>query len=837
MKNVAVIYRNRENAGAIEHLQQNLERVFEQYISVENFYLNELAQGLTLEADAYIVVHQDMLYPLKNHIENFSKVILMNRSINRTCVPAILELPKDTDVLVVNDSYESTIETTYAFYELGIGHINFIPYEKSLEDSGIYGHIQVAVTPNEEALVPSFIRRIINIGYREISFDTLLKLMHKLDLDLEVTNRNLIRHIHSVIEANTDFHSNYLDSYLKSQMLNRVIMDSAYAILVVNDRYQLVYSNDRANSIFGIIDDTPWNLSSLLDESAMSAISGEDSKDQLIRHQDENYLLDKSSIMLMDQVMGYCITLQNEKDLRNLENHLNSHLRKKGLYARYHFQDIIHHSAAMKECLATAKKAAVTDYTILIRGESGTGKELLAQSIHNYSQRKNAPFVAINCAALPESLLESELFGYEGGAFTGAQKNGKLGLFEQARSGTLFLDEVGDISPKIQSRLLRAIQEKQIMRIGSDKIIDVDVRIIAATNQNLEREVAAGSFRSDLFYRLNVIPVFIEPLRRRREDVLPLLSHFLGGCYRRVSPEERSMVLSYRWPGNVRELESAAIYYKTLAKFPDYLEAAPEQAPPDKAASDKTAASDVRFHKTPTLNEAASDVRFPKTPTLNEAASDVSSHKTPTLNEAASDVHFPKTPTLNEAASDVSSHKTPTLNEAASDVHFHKTPTLNEAASDVSSHKSPVLGKAAPDNAGTAGAGGWENQQKRQEFHREAMGWIPAAEQGEAATTTAFSPRRRISDRDRLMHEALSMIYRHSHTCHGIGRTALCAGLREKSIFIGDGKLRDFLSELEKQGLITIGKGRRGCQITLAGREFLDGSAASRMPSPLCPNA
>lgn len=573
MKKVAIIYRNQDNSDAIDHMKKNLTRVFEDYIYVENYFLDGLAKDEIIEADAYLVSNENMLYPLKKHISNFYKVILINRSINKKYLSAILEIEKDTDVLVVNDSYESTIQTTYTFYELGISHVNFIPYDKELSKTDIYKNISIAVTPNEEDLVPSHIRTVINIGYREISFDTMFKLMHKLDLDLKLTNRNLIRHMHSVVEANVDFHSNYLDNYLKSQMLNRVIHDSAFAILVINDSFQLVYSNGKANSIFNIIDGTPYDLTSFMGEQDIAAINIEDSTNHLISINEENYLIEKSPIMLMDQIVGYCITLQNENDLRQLESNLASHLRKRGLYAKYNFSDIIHKSSVMNNCIALAKKAAITNYTILIRGESGTGKELMAQSIHNYSQRKAAPFVAINCAALPESLLESELFGYEGGSFTGAQKNGKTGLFEQAQKGTIFLDEIGDISANLQSRLLRAIQEKQIMRIGSDKIIDVDVRIIAATNKNLEEEVRKGNFRNDLFYRLNVIPIIIEPLCNRKEDILPLLKNFLGDFYERVTSSEEEMLLAYDWPGNVRELESTSIYYKTLAKFPDSINA------------------------------------------------------------------------------------------------------------------------------------------------------------------------------------------------------------------------------------------------------------------------
>lgn len=297
-----------------------------------------------------------------------------------------------------------------------------------------------------------------------------------------------------------------------------------------------------------------------------------DFKDALMLVNEENYLVEKQSIELMDEPMGCCLILQNEKDLRDSELNLNQQLKTRGLYAKYTFHDIVSQSNAMKQCIEIAKQAAPSDYTILIRGESGTGKELLAQSIHNFSLRKNAPFVAVNCAALPESLLESELFGYEAGAFTGAHKNGKVGLFEQAQSGTIFLDEIGDISPNVQSRLLRVIQERQIMRIGSDKIINIDVRIIAATNVNLESQIACGRFRKDLFYRLNVITLHIAPLRERKDDIMPLMQLFLGKVYNDISPHETGILLNYDWPGNVRELENVAAYYRILNAVPGYLQ-------------------------------------------------------------------------------------------------------------------------------------------------------------------------------------------------------------------------------------------------------------------------
>ncbi|WDC84728.1 sigma 54-interacting transcriptional regulator [Caloramator sp. mosi_1] len=188
---------------------------------------------------------------------------------------------------------------------------------------------------------------------------------------------------------------------------------------------------------------------------------------------------------------------------------------------------IITNSPKMKECINIAKKIAKSDYTVLINGESGTGKEMIAQSIHNYSNRSIYPFVAVNCAALPENLLESELFGYEKGAFTGALKEGKIGLFEIANNGTIFLDEIGDMPLKLQTRLLRVLQEKQIMRVGSDNIINVNVRVIAATNKDLKKLVDEGLFREDLYYRINVLPISLPPLRERKEDIMPLLESFL----------------------------------------------------------------------------------------------------------------------------------------------------------------------------------------------------------------------------------------------------------------------------------------------------------------------
>jgi two-component system response regulator GlrR len=241
--------------------------------------------------------------------------------------------------------------------------------------------------------------------------------------------------------------------------------------------------------------------------------------------------------------------------------------RLKGLLSeRYDFQNIVARSASMQTVLEAVSRIARTESTVYIRGESGTGKELIARAIHLASNRKDKPFVAINCAAIPETLLESELFGHEKGAFTGAFKSTK-GLFAQAHGGSIFLDEIGDMPLSIQAKFLRVLQERQFYLVGGQQPVDVDVRVIVATNKNLEDHVKQGLFREDLYYRINVIPVVLPPLRERRDDIPVLTDHFLkkfcGEMNKKIrgfTPQALRRLMLHDWPGNVRELENTVEY-------------------------------------------------------------------------------------------------------------------------------------------------------------------------------------------------------------------------------------------------------------------------------------
>jgi Nif-specific regulatory protein len=240
----------------------------------------------------------------------------------------------------------------------------------------------------------------------------------------------------------------------------------------------------------------------------------------------------------------------------------NSHLREE-LRERYDFSRIVGTSGAMRQVYEQIARVAHANTTVLIRGESGTGKELIAHAIHYSSPRAKKPFVKVSCAALPDSLIESELFGYEKGAFTGAESR-KKGRFELAEGGTLFLDEIGDINLSTQVKLLRVLQEREFERLGGTEAVKANVRLIAATNQDLEKAIAAGAFREDLHYRLNVFTIGVPPLRERKPDIPLLTDHFLekysiehGHHIKRISTPAIDMLMSYHWPGNVRELENA----------------------------------------------------------------------------------------------------------------------------------------------------------------------------------------------------------------------------------------------------------------------------------------
>lgn len=340
-----------------------------------------------------------------------------------------------------------------------------------------------------------------------------------------------------------------------TQRLTEIFNHLTDGICFISDTGNIRFINQSMTALLGV------NASSVLNQSVHTIFQHLDlnlENSHQILTVGTKKLAVHLSLLKNEHIDGFILSAQ---DLESFEKS-SSEFRKvssRKFNTRYRFSDLVSKDPQFLQSIELAKQYAQSEATILITGESGTGKELLAQSIHQYSIRAKAPFVAINCASFPESILESELFGYEEGAFTGAKKNGKVGLIEAAHNGTLFLDEIGDMPLHLQTRFLRVLQERQINRLGSIVSHHVNIRVLAATHCDLEEKVKKGEFRADLYYRLNILRVFVPALRQRRVDILELVSHFLNKHNLKTEqlPDHLLKALQkYHWPGNIRELEN-----------------------------------------------------------------------------------------------------------------------------------------------------------------------------------------------------------------------------------------------------------------------------------------
>jgi len=362
-----------------------------------------------------------------------------------------------------------------------------------------------------------------------------------------------------------------------NRYLNSILDCLEEGLVTVDMSGTMLHCNKAAQNIFG--KNTPLSETSLDmllgPKIAGEILKGAEDNEEIMEREvrlgsDSNHLqllVRARPVATQTGVRSIAITFNQFAEISRIVNRFSMH------DASYTVDDILGISDTISRIREQVKIIASSNSTVLIRGESGTGKEMLARAIHNQSPRRKGPFVAINCSAIPEALLESELFGYENGAFTGARKGGKLGKFELASKGTLFLDEIGDMPLFLQAKILRMLQERQIERVGGLNPIAVDVRVIAATHRDLEQMMSLGEFREDLYYRINVIPLTIAPLRERKEDINILCKHFikvynqqLNKNVQVVSDEFRQKLWEYSWPGNVRELQNVIEYAMNLAE-------------------------------------------------------------------------------------------------------------------------------------------------------------------------------------------------------------------------------------------------------------------------------
>lgn len=382
--------------------------------------------------------------------------------------------------------------------------------------------------------------------------------------------------INAIKEKIETEHPNYLFGALEFSADGIYICDKKGNTVYVNPAYEKITGLKRSNMM-------GENLNNLLKENSFNASASlkvlETKKPVSLIHR---YFSGRTALTTAapiydnkDNIIGVVCNTRNIEELMDLRKELEDANLKKQRYSeelellrqeQFSADGLVYKSVAMKETLELASTAAEFDSTILISGESGTGKEVLANFIYQNSKRNNKPFIKVNCAAIPKNLFESELFGYMPGAFTGAKEDGKAGMFELANGGTILLDEIGELTMPVQSKLLRVIQEREVIRVGGTEPIDLDVRILASTNRDLVKEIKDGNFREDLYFRLNVVPIEIPPLRDRLADVSEMINYFmkkLNSKYDRnviISREANEALINYNWPGNVRELENVIEY-------------------------------------------------------------------------------------------------------------------------------------------------------------------------------------------------------------------------------------------------------------------------------------
>ncbi|MCA1023840.1 sigma 54-interacting transcriptional regulator [Halobacillus litoralis] len=347
----------------------------------------------------------------------------------------------------------------------------------------------------------------------------------------------------------------------------KAIMDYSYEGIIATDfDGNITVFNMSAYKLLNVTKEkaTGHHVRSIINKSKLRdlLLNNTEVNNEIVRYLNNNFTVRKVNIKLDGLIIGRVVTFQDISGIQSMEGEIRKKIYARGHVAKYHFEDIFYKSKVMDHVIRVAQRFSQTQSNILIYGETGVGKEVFAQSIHNNSNRRNAPFVAVNCGALPENLLESELFGYVKGAFTGASKEGKAGVFELAHNGTIFLDEIGEMPLKLQTRLLRVLQEREITRLGGDRVTPVDVRVVAATNQKLTHLIDTGEFRQDLYYRLEVLKIHIPPLSDRKEDVEIFIDHYINEFQSRecrsiyITPNAKEKLKQYYFPGNVRQLQN-----------------------------------------------------------------------------------------------------------------------------------------------------------------------------------------------------------------------------------------------------------------------------------------
>ena len=535
-------------------------------------------------ADILLVTSTDIFENMRPYVSESCRIIMLQYGFLKEKIEYLKAFPQNTSALVCFNYHHISAKIVSMLYEHGLQNMDLQAYKIGQPLEG--KHYDIAIVGDNSAIVPEGISQIVSLGMRKLSPSTLLAIATAADIlteNLENTIRDYCKDIYTEDKSL----SRVYDIFSVNKIQLKTIMNCIdYAICICDGEFRILDFNDNLKSMFGI----RKNISRLslraipeLHDIAAQVMAEEPAKNVLVSTAGKkSFLVSREDISSAWEAGEYHIVLiKDVTKILTLELSFKKQLAQRGHVTKYSFDSILGKSQAILACVDRAKKIARLDKPTLIIGESGTGKELFAQSIHSASPRGAYPFLALNCAALPATLLESELFGYSDGAFTGAKKGGHTGLFEQVNKGTFFLDEIGEISLETQAKLLRVLEEREIMRVGSGEIVPIDVRVIAATNKNLRELVREGKFRMDLYYRLNTLELHIPPVRERKEDIPLLIRHVLESenlPHVTISREAMDFFMNFSWEGNVREMRNCVEYmaqisdgHITLEHLPRYI--------------------------------------------------------------------------------------------------------------------------------------------------------------------------------------------------------------------------------------------------------------------------
>lgn len=552
----------------IRTYKEQIKHFFSDSIVIKEQRIDRLKPILETETDLVLIPSYSVFADVKAYLSGNIDVIVARRTVSKAGFEKVMRIAGGEKALLLDENTDMASEMVAVLYQLGARHLELA----GVAPGSVRANSGRQIITLGKAREVDANTGIVNIGSSLLDISTIVDIGVKLALGHLIERQNIREGYREIVTTNYGLREIIGKTNSFESQLDILLQVAEDGVIAIDSKGTINSFNENAGKIIGVRSKEMLGANGieLLTKVPFGHVleKRKPVKEMLINLNGYDVVVSVDPIIHSGQFYGAVAIVKKFSDTEIRQHKLREQLIGKGHRAKYTFDDIVGISRAINKSKEIAKRMAASESSILISGESGTGKELFAQAIHNASMRKGFQFVAVNCGALPESLLESELFGYEEGAFTGARKGGKPGLFELAHKGTLFLDEIGEMPPNLQMRLLRVLQEREVMRIGGDRLIHVDVRIIAATNKDLKEMVKEGRFREDLFFRINVLPLKIQPLRSRKEDILPLVEQMKKEFGHKFAFTEQAvgLLLRHNWKGNVRELRNYLEYIANLGE-------------------------------------------------------------------------------------------------------------------------------------------------------------------------------------------------------------------------------------------------------------------------------